>query len=193
MLNIVVILLVSFCYGIMSYSITLLQYSTFIIFAAIIVTFPVPFYLLSEISCLLIVFHLSFTVHEMLIMIGYRNNCSCLKNSFIATVILCLLSSQQQHLIELIRQGDIEGALTYAQSHLAEHGEEDNKVLPELERTLALLAFEQPDKSPFSDLLEVSQRQKVKYDIKETMMDTLTQVQNQICFCFGFWSHSSMD
>ncbi|XP_071853668.1 glucose-induced degradation protein 8-B homolog isoform X3 [Apostichopus japonicus] len=78
---------------------------------------------------------------------------------------------QQQHLIELIRQRDIEGALAYAQSHLAEHGEEDNNVLPELERTLALLAFEQPDTSPFADLLEVSQRQKVASELNAAILE----------------------
>lgn len=78
---------------------------------------------------------------------------------------------QQQHLIELIRQKDIGGALSYAQSHLAEHGEEDNKVLPELERTLALLAFENPDTSPFSDLLELSQRQKVASELNAAILE----------------------
>lgn len=68
---------------------------------------------------------------------------------------------QQQHLIELIRNKDLEGALTYAQTHLSERGEESMDVLPELERTLALLAFEDPTCSPFSDLLHPSQRQKV--------------------------------
>ena len=68
---------------------------------------------------------------------------------------------QQQHLIELIRQRNIEAALDYAQTHLAERGEENPDILTELERTLALLAFEEPEKSPFGELLHLSQRQKV--------------------------------
>lgn len=44
---------------------------------------------------------------------------------------------------------------------MSEAGESNPEVLSELERTLALLAFEQPQKSPFSDLLEQSHRQKV--------------------------------
>ena len=68
---------------------------------------------------------------------------------------------QQQHLIELIRQQNIEGALTFAQTHMAERGEENPEILNELERTLALLAFEDPESSPFGDLLHLSQRQKV--------------------------------
>ena len=55
-----------------------------------------------------------------------------------------LFHLQQQHLIELIRQQKEEEALQYAAEHLAERGEEDGGVLQELERTLALLAFEDP-------------------------------------------------
>lgn len=69
---------------------------------------------------------------------------------------------QQQELIEFIRNGKIEEALKFAQENLAEKGEENPKILVELERTLALLAFENPEKSPFGDLLNVSQRFRVK-------------------------------
>lgn len=68
---------------------------------------------------------------------------------------------QQLHLIELIRNNRVEEALAFAQSHLSEAGEEDPNVLSELERTLALLAFEDPVNSPFGDLLQNSHRQKV--------------------------------
>ncbi|KAK7071996.1 Glucose-induced degradation complex subunit [Halocaridina rubra] len=56
---------------------------------------------------------------------------------------------QQQVLIELIREGRVEEAVVYAQDHLAERGQRDPTILNELERTLALLAFDQPDTSPF--------------------------------------------
>lgn len=69
---------------------------------------------------------------------------------------------QQQHLIELIRERNIEEALKYAQEQLAERGEENKEVLAELERTLALLAFDEPERSPFGDLLHTSHRQEVK-------------------------------
>lgn len=68
---------------------------------------------------------------------------------------------QQLHLIELIRNNRIEEALSFAQSHLSEAAEEDHSVLTELERTIALLAFEEPLSSPFGDLLSPSHRQKV--------------------------------
>ena len=55
----------------------------------------------------------------------------------------------------------MEEAVVYAQDHLAERGQRDPAVLYELERTLALLAFDQPDTSPFADLLHPSHRQKV--------------------------------
>lgn len=41
---------------------------------------------------------------------------------------------QQQHLIELIRQKNIDEALKFAQEHLADQGEENFQVLEELER-----------------------------------------------------------
>lgn len=50
----------------------------------------------------------------------------------------------QQHLIELIRQGQIPQALEFAQTELAPRGEEHPKFLEELEKTMALLAFEMP-------------------------------------------------
>lgn len=68
---------------------------------------------------------------------------------------------QQQQLIELIREKNVEAALEFAQTQLAERGEENPEILSELERTLALLAFESPELSPFGELLHPSQRQKV--------------------------------
>lgn len=65
-------------------------------------------------------------------------------------------------MIELIRERKVEEALHFAQERLSEAGENDPSILNELERTLALLAFEEPLKSPFSDLLNQSHRQKVR-------------------------------
>ena len=59
----------------------------------------------------------------------------------------------------------MEEALKFASVQLAERGEVEPLVLEELERTLALLAFEDPSQSPFSDLLSLSHRQKVSYMI----------------------------
>jgi len=81
-----------------------------------------------------------------------------------------LFHLQQQHLIELIRDQRVEEALQYAADHLAERGEEDVSVLQELERTLALLAFEDPTNCPFSDLLSPSHRQQVASELNAAIL-----------------------
>lgn len=77
---------------------------------------------------------------------------------------------QQLQLIELIRAGKIEEALTFAQTKLSEAGEDIPEALNELERTLALLAFEKPQNSPFSELLEQSHRQKVASELNAAIL-----------------------
>lgn len=59
------------------------------------------------------------------------------------------------------RAGNVEEALHFAQTQMAEAHDSRPEALNELERTLALLAFEKPQNSPFADLLEQSYRQKV--------------------------------
>uniref|UniRef100_A0A8D0W9H6 GID complex subunit 8 homolog n=1 Tax=Sus scrofa TaxID=9823 RepID=A0A8D0W9H6_PIG len=78
---------------------------------------------------------------------------------------------QQQHLIELIRQRETEAALEFAQTQLAEQGEESRECLTEMERTLALLAFDSPEESPFGDLLNMLQRQKVWSEVNQAVLD----------------------
>ena len=77
---------------------------------------------------------------------------------------------QQQQLIELIRENRIEEALKFASEQLAERGEENSTVLEELERTMALLAFDDPTSSPFSDLLSYSHRQKVASELNAALL-----------------------
>lgn len=72
-----------------------------------------------------------------------------------------LFRIQQQQLIELIRENRTEEALEFAQQELAPRVEEASAPLGEMERTLALLAFDNPASSPFGELLHVSHRQKV--------------------------------
>ena len=52
-------------------------------------------------------------------------------------------------------------ALDFAQTHLAEKSEDCADIRSQLEQTLALLAFEDPESSPFGELMHLSQRQKV--------------------------------
>lgn len=83
---------------------------------------------------------------------------------------------QQQHLIELIRLRETESALEFAQTQLAEQGEESRECLTEMERTLALLAFDNPEESPFGDLLNMMQRQKVGwFPVSSECKGSLTQ------------------
>ncbi|KAL4082202.1 hypothetical protein QTP88_025232 [Uroleucon formosanum] len=77
---------------------------------------------------------------------------------------------QQLHLIELIKEGNIEEALVFAQAKLSEVGEGNPTILTELERTLALLAFEEPQKSPFADLLQTTHRQKVSSELNAAIL-----------------------
>ncbi|XP_017476037.1 PREDICTED: glucose-induced degradation protein 8 homolog [Rhagoletis zephyria] len=75
---------------------------------------------------------------------------------------------QQQQLIELIRNHNIMEALNFAQKQLGVDG--SCIQLEELERTLSLLAFEHPEKSPYSDLLHTAHRQHLASRINEAIL-----------------------
>ncbi|XP_020270194.1 glucose-induced degradation protein 8 homolog isoform X2 [Asparagus officinalis] len=77
---------------------------------------------------------------------------------------------QQQRLIELIRQGKVEEALEFAQEELAPRGEENQCFLEELERTVALLAFENLKDCPYRELLDVSQRLKTASEVNAAIL-----------------------
>ncbi|KAI9140132.1 CTLH/CRA C-terminal to lish motif domain-containing protein [Paraphysoderma sedebokerense] len=82
---------------------------------------------------------------------------------------------QQQRLIEYIRQGKIVEALEFAQEELAPRGEENPQFLEELERTMALLAFEQTTRSPVSELLTPTQRQKTASELNSAILISQSQ------------------
>ncbi|XP_023520208.1 protein GID8 homolog isoform X1 [Cucurbita pepo subsp. pepo] len=77
---------------------------------------------------------------------------------------------QQQRLIELIRNGKVEEALEFAQEELAPRGEENQSFLAELERTVALLAFEDVSNCPVRDLLDISQRLKTANEVNAAIL-----------------------
>ncbi|KAH8511933.1 hypothetical protein Peur_053510 [Populus x canadensis] len=77
---------------------------------------------------------------------------------------------QQQRLIELIRNGKVNEALQFAQEELAPRGEEDHSFLEELERTIALLAFEDVSNCPVGDLLDISQRLKTASEVNAAIL-----------------------
>jgi hypothetical protein len=78
---------------------------------------------------------------------------------------------QQQQLIELIRDKRLEEALTFAQESLCEYGERNELIQDELERTMALLAFDEPSESPFGDLLQPVQRQRLACEVNSAILE----------------------
>jgi hypothetical protein len=71
-----------------------------------------------------------------------------------------LFALQRQRLIELIRAGDVAGALEFASEYLAPHAADNPAFLEEVERAMALLAWETPGEAPpgLAGLLAPAQR-----------------------------------
>jgi hypothetical protein len=84
---------------------------------------------------------------------------------------------QQQKLIELIRSGQITEALQFAQDELAPRGEESPQFLFELEKTMALLAFDSVATMPsgVSELLSPAQRMKTAGEVNAAILGHLGQ------------------
>lgn len=78
---------------------------------------------------------------------------------------------QQQHIIELIRQQKINDVLSFVHDRLSIDVETD---LTEMEKTLALLAYENPDKSPYAGLLQPSHRLQLASEINDTILQETT-------------------
>lgn len=74
---------------------------------------------------------------------------------------------QQQHLIELIRQQKLIEVLSYVHDHMRVDEVGD---LSELERTLALLAYDQPETSPYANLYDVSHRLQLASEINDIIL-----------------------
>ncbi|XP_004232831.1 protein GID8 homolog isoform X2 [Solanum lycopersicum] len=77
---------------------------------------------------------------------------------------------QQQRLIELIRNEKFEEALEFAQEELAPRGEENESFLEDLEKTVALLAFEEVSECPVRELVDVSQRLKTASEVNAAIL-----------------------
>ena len=84
---------------------------------------------------------------------------------------------KRQKLIEYIRQGKISEALEFAQEELAPRGEENPEFLSELERTMALLAFDSSPLMPpsVSELLSPAQRMKTAAEVNAAILESLSQ------------------
>lgn len=69
----------------------------------------------------------------------------------------------------MIRGQHVEEALAFAQEQLSV--DEDFLQFEELERTLALLAFDKPETSPYSDLLQLAHRQQLASEVNEAILN----------------------
>ncbi|EJD03988.1 uncharacterized protein FOMMEDRAFT_146087 [Fomitiporia mediterranea MF3/22] len=83
---------------------------------------------------------------------------------------------QQQRLIEYIRQGRTTEALQFAQEELAPRGQERPEFLLELERTMALLAFESTPSVPpaIAELLSPAQRLKTAGELNAAILENFS-------------------
>lgn len=86
-----------------------------------------------------------------------------------------LFHLKQQRLIELIRNGAVDEALEFAQEQLAPQGEDNPAFLQELERTVALLVFDDPGNSPMGDLLDSAQRARTASELNAAILASQSQ------------------
>lgn len=84
---------------------------------------------------------------------------------------------QQQRLIEHIRHGRVTEALRFAQTELAQRGQENTEFLNELEKTMALLAFEEVGSAPagIADLLLPAQRSRTAGELNAAILESMSQ------------------
>eukprot|EP00357_Protocruzia_adherens_P037239 CAMPEP_0115017742 /NCGR_PEP_ID=MMETSP0216-20121206/28324_1 /TAXON_ID=223996 /ORGANISM="Protocruzia adherens, Strain Boccale" /LENGTH=234 /DNA_ID=CAMNT_0002388669 /DNA_START=61 /DNA_END=765 /DNA_ORIENTATION=- len=89
-------------------------------------------------------------------------------------------SLEQQKFIELLKADKQEEALLFAQESLAQKAEENPEFLPELEKTMCLLGFNELSQSPMSHLVENSQRQKVASELNAAILDSFCLQKDSI-------------
>ncbi|KAL0231214.1 hypothetical protein GEMRC1_010619 [Eukaryota sp. GEM-RC1] len=86
---------------------------------------------------------------------------------------------QIQHLIELIKQGKTDDAISYAQTEIASHqGDPDyhfDEFLPTLEEVMALLLWKDPKHSPLSGLTDGAKRLQVASSVNAAILQTEAQ------------------
>lgn len=105
------------------------------------------------------------------------NPLSLLLFQILDTNPLLFFHLQQQRLIELIRTGDISQALQFASEELAPRAEEHPDLLPELERTMALLAFELPRQSSVASAVTSGGGKKATLEVPPHITELLAPAQ----------------
>jgi len=103
---------------------------------------------------------------------------------------------QLQHLVELIRAGQCDAALEFAQTYLAEHGQRNPELLGDLERAMALLAFQDPFDSPFADVLLETQRYKLASQVNSSILNSANLPSTskiELFYKLMLWVHHELD
>jgi len=86
-----------------------------------------------------------------------------------------LYELQQQQLIELIREGNVDAAIEFAQRSLAPMAEQSPECLGALERTMLLLAYEDASSCPEAQLLSQVQRHRTMTLLNEAILTSQSQ------------------
>ncbi|KAK0412341.1 hypothetical protein QR680_006156 [Steinernema hermaphroditum] len=80
---------------------------------------------------------------------------------------------QQQQIIELVRNEQIDEALAMGEKAMASSNLLDESILQEMERTFSLLAFDNPERSHFGNLMNISHRQRVANSVNTAVLKSL--------------------
>ncbi|KAI9895972.1 hypothetical protein PsorP6_018610 [Peronosclerospora sorghi] len=88
----------------------------------------------------------------------------------------------KQELLELIKGDNIEHALQFAIKNIAPFGLKSPHFLHEIERTMSIIAFKNPSKSPLGHLLEQAQRRRVADEVNFAILRSQKQ---ELGKCFG--------
>uniref|UniRef100_A0A0K0E3U7 Aldehyde dehydrogenase n=1 Tax=Strongyloides stercoralis TaxID=6248 RepID=A0A0K0E3U7_STRER len=75
-----------------------------------------------------------------------------------------------QELTELIRERRTQEAMDFAQEHIIPIAESNESCIPTMEETFALLAYDNPEKSPFGYLLDKKKLQSLAYNVNTAIL-----------------------
>ena len=120
--------------------------------------------------------HVSFYPIHLNIENGDVGNAMCQTNEIDPSILennhqlFCHL--QQLQVIKLIADKQTMPALEMAQKELRYRAEEDHSFIPDLEKTLCLLAFLSKPDSPFHYLLTPSYRMKISHDLNSVLLNS---------------------
>lgn len=96
---------------------------------------------------------------------------------------------QQQQMIELIRSGQVEAALAFAQEELAPRAESHPEFLRELEKTMALLVFDPATggkgvKPALKELIDPAHRMMVANEVNTALLSTQNHENGNVLLAY---------